>query len=188
MPKRESAPDSSSQERSPEQPSPRTAQRHNRFLTENRKWHGCVKSQHGWAIACMRMLQDVSCRKSPAWKTVHKIHERSGGRLRGWTQGPITSSRFLILKFSAMLFGNVGSFSLDRKISAAGHPRSGLLAAGDGLCCAAGSHALHAPPGVRPFTAAHAMPSFDGRVECATVRIVQSRIILRSFVSRQQRR
>jgi hypothetical protein len=87
-----------------------------------------------------------------------------------------------------MLFGNVGSFSLDLKISASGHARSGLLAAGDGLCWAAGSHALHAPPGVRPFAAAYAMPLFDGRVECATVRIVQSRIILRSFVSSQQRR
>jgi len=36
--------------------------------------------------------------------------------------------QFLILKFSAMLFANVGSFSLDCTITAAGHARSGLLA------------------------------------------------------------
>src|SRR6202451_2045391 len=33
----------------PKQPSPRTAQRDNRFSTEARKWHGCVESLHEWA-------------------------------------------------------------------------------------------------------------------------------------------
>jgi len=103
------------------------------------------------------------------------------------THNVVSSSQFPILKFSGMLFGNVGSFSLDCKISAAGHARSGLLAAGDGLCCAAGRYALHAPPGVRAFTAAgDAMSSFDVRAKGAAVRIVQS-WILRSLVSSQRR-
>src|SRR5208282_281766 len=46
---------------------------------------------------------------------------------------------------------NVGSFSLDCQMSGAGHARLVLWAADDGLCGAAGSHALHAPFGVCAF-------------------------------------
>ncbi len=61
---------------------------------------------------------------------------------------------------------NVGRFTLDCQISGAGHARLVLRAAGDGLCCPAGSHALHAQAGVRaPGAAGDAMPSCDGTVE-----------------------
>jgi hypothetical protein len=69
---------------------------------------------------------------------------------------------------------NVGSFTLDRKISAAGYARPGLRAAGDALCCPAGGHALHAPVDVPACSAAgDAMPSCHGGLRAAPARIVR---------------
>jgi hypothetical protein len=74
---------------------------------------------------------------------------------------------------TAMLFRNVGSFSLDCQISDAGYARPVLRDAGNGLCSAIAGDAPHAPFGVCLFGAAnHAMPSCDGTVEAAPVRIV----------------
>src|SRR5208337_456238 len=77
---------------------------------------------------------------------------------------------------------NVGSLPLECQISAAGHARPGLRAAGDGPLCPAGSHALHAPVGVR--ASRDAMPSCDGAVAAAPSRITPSRS-LRNLVSSQ---
>jgi len=74
-----------------------------------------------------------------------------------------------------MLSPNVGSFSLDCQIAAAGHARPGLRTAGAGPCCPARSHALHAPAGIRsPGAARNAMPSRDGAVETAPTRKIRS--------------
>jgi hypothetical protein len=104
---------------------------------------------------------------------------------------PETGSRFPVLSkplatrtenwFSAMLSANVGSFSLDGQVSAAGYARSGLRADGDGLFRPAASHTVHTPAAVRidvPIdgracgTARNAMPSIDGTVEGASIRIL----------------
>jgi hypothetical protein len=89
---------------------------------------------------------------------------------------------------------------LDCEISAAGHARPGLRAAGDGLYHATGSHALHAAVVVRidvqidvqidfridaraSGTARDAVPSCDGRVSAVSTRIIA---ILRSLDSIRQ--
>src|ERR1017187_7338735 len=83
---------------------------------------------------------------------------------------------------------NVGSFTLDCQIPGAGHARLVLWAADDGLCCPAGSYALHAQGCVRaPGATGDAMPSCDGTVEAAPALIISSHIIssqiFRSIVS-----